>query len=191
MGDLITVRRELRMRRKAIIGIERIQKSQAAALQALRFIKALEKAQYIGVFLSLPEEIDTSALIEALWQCGKTVYLPVVVSANQALIWREYHSKTVLQTDSFGILTPSVASEIAPSALDVVVMPLVGFDLCGQRIGMGGGFYDRTFADKIPAQAPWLLGLAYECQAVKYIQRRDWDVPMDALATEAQLLHFI
>lgn len=191
MGDLTALRRELRQRRQAIVGEERAKKSQAAAVQALDFIHSVQYAQHIAVFLSLAEEMDTQPLIQALWQSGKSLYLPVVMSAQQPLLWREYHADTVLQTDDLGILVPNADAPVLQSALDIVVMPLVGFDLCGHRIGMGGGFYDRSFADKIPNQAPWLLGFAYECQALKHIPRRDWDVPMDVLATEAQLLKFI
>lgn len=191
MGNLNAVRNELRRRRQAIAGMLRQQKSAAAAQYAQQFLAQLPQAQHIGVFLSLPEEIDTSVLVDNLWRQKKSLYLPVVKEKQAALAWREYRRDTALIKDIFGIATPSDASAEWQGDFDIVLVPLVGVDVKGNRLGMGGGFYDRTFADKIRGHRPWLIGFAYECQLIDHIQRRDWDVPLDALATDAQLLHFI
>lgn len=192
--NLCALRRELRSRRKAIIGAERAQKSQAAAENALAAIAALQAANIavknIGVFLSLAEEIDTAYLIEQLWARDYRLFLPVVQAREAPLVWRAYQPDSRLCQDVFGLTVPEPAEAASAAPLDVVIMPLVGFDKGGNRIGMGGGFYDRSFADKIAAEPPYLLGLAYECQAVEEIARQAWDIPMNALATEAQLVHF-
>lgn len=191
MGDLSALRRQLRGRRQAIAGMSRQQKSVAAVQYARQFLAQLSSSQHIGVFLSLPEEIDSRPLISFLWQQGKSLYLPIVSAKDSPLIWREYRQDTSLSKDRFGIEIPADNSEDWQGKLDVVFLPLVGVDRCGNRLGMGGGFYDRSFADKIRGHSPWLIGFAYECQLIEHLQRRDWDVPLDALVTEAQLLHFI
>lgn len=191
MGDLAALRRELRTCRRQIQGQERDAKSAAAAAHALQWFTALPQATHIGVFLSMAEEIDSRPLIRALWRQGKSLYLPVVAGKNSPLCWRAYRPDTPLIADVFGIAVPKQEQDEEASILDAALMPLVGADRRGNRIGMGGGFYDRTFADKIRAHSPRLIGLAYDCQLLSALPRQVWDVPMDALATETQLLHFI
>lgn len=192
MGDLTTLRKILRERRKLVTGKVRAQASMVAADYVMQYLISRPVVRTVGIFLSLPEEIDTTILIQKLWQAQYEVCLPVVVKKDAPLQWEEYYPDIQLSPDAQGILAPVLEKNtyrrnIVP---EFVIMPLVGYDKCGNRLGMGGGYYDRSFAGKIRGQAPWLVGFAYACQAVEELPIRPWDVPMDALANEHTLLRF-
>ncbi|SUO97929.1 5-formyltetrahydrofolate cyclo-ligase [Suttonella ornithocola] len=192
MGDLKQLRRILRQRRAEIQGAIRERYSILAADYAVSFIEKQFDISKIGVFLSLSEEIDTRPLIEKLWEKKYLLYLPVVVGKTAFLSWRQYDNQTVLETDYLGMKVPALekGSIERSIVLDLVVMPLVGFTLKGERLGMGGGFYDRTFENKHKDCSPLLLGMAYACQQIESFACQAWDVPMDALAHEKALLQF-
>ena len=188
MGDLnAALRRDIRARRRAITGTERAHKSAQAAAHLLAALP--EHARRIAVFLSLREEIDTAPLLHGLWQRGASLYLPYTPARHSALHFLPYAEHTPLVPDALGIPAPPYRREhlISGIALDLIITPLVACDAHGRRIGMGGGFYDRTFAE----QRPPLWGLAYACQQVPAITPADWDIPLDALATENGLMFFI
>jgi 5-formyltetrahydrofolate cyclo-ligase len=92
----------------------------------------------------------------------------------------------------FGIRSPAPPASALPFAeLDVVLVPLVAFDRHGTRIGMGGGYYDRGFAFRIAAPPPpFLVGLAYHWQLHEPLDRRQWDVPLDAVITDRAVHRF-
>lgn len=190
--SLCSLRQELRQRRKAVIGDRREQKSLAAANNVMRYIQSRPEVEAVGVFLSLDEEIDTHPLIKQLWAEKYAVFLPVVVTKNAPLYWRRFLPDTILMPDAMGIPAPTLENDaqrrnIAPNFF---ILPLVGYDQYGNRLGMGGGYYDRSFVGKVRGDAPWLVGLAYACQAVDLLPIRSWDIPLDALANEYALLHF-
>ena len=170
--DRNQLRRDIRAARRAVPPAERQQISETTA----------------ATFLALPEEIDTAALNRALWQAGYEVYLPYVRDKNVPLLWLPYKEDTPLAPDAPGIPAPPCREPLDALALDAIITPLVAWDARGTRLGMGGGFYDRTFQRKIPRARPWLIGIAYPCQAVAHLPRRAWDIPLDALAS-AHSLH--
>ncbi|MDO4777789.1 MAG: 5-formyltetrahydrofolate cyclo-ligase [Cardiobacteriaceae bacterium] len=188
MGDLSALRREVRARRRAIVGDERVQKSAAAAANLVAHLPAT--AGKIGVFLSLAEEIDTRPLLPALWQGGWQVYLPFTPGKGQALYFLPYQEDEALAPDALGILAPEDRAEarLPGHALDLVIVPLVAWDDAGHRLGMGGGFYDRTFAQ---SPRPPLWGFAYDCQQVAALPRAPWDVGLEAIATERGFVAFV
>lgn len=104
----------------------------------------------------------------------------------------EFTAETHLVPNRFGIPEPQQgpAHKLPTHLLDVVLMPLVGFDRAGSRLGMGGGFYDTTFAFKQqnPKGKPLLIGLAHSCQEVDSLQADNWDIPLGAIATEKEVL---
>ena len=94
-------------------------------------------------------------------------------------------------TNRFGIPEPDLSADslLAPAEMALVVVPLLGFTRSGQRLGMGGGFYDRTFAFRRERAAPpWLVGAAYSFQELEQLKTEAWDVPMDAVVTEKELI---
>ena len=185
--DLKQLRRDIRAARRAIVPEERCRISAQTAATALAWMRAREDIRRVATFLSLPEEIDTTPLNRALWQAGYDLYLPYVRGKGEVLAWLPYAPDTVLAPDAAGIPAPPLQAPLEALALDAVITPLVAWDARGTRLGMGGGFYDRTFARKIPRAKPWLLGIAYPCQAVATLPRRPWDVPLDAVASRETL----
>lgn len=162
-------------------------------------------SKFIATYLAFNNEVDTQILIDSIWQQQKICYLPLVdkpnafqnlarrktegrVTSDQMLFIR-YEKNDQLIKNRFGILEPLFNAKkiIKPEELDLVIMPLVGFDEKANRLGTGGGFYDRTFDFKKQKLQvlPYLIGIAYELQKLRTIVPMDWDVPMDMVVTES------
>ena len=141
----------------------------------------------IACFISMWDEVDTSAIIERAWRAGKRIFLPVL-SAHGRMSFHETIPETELALNRFGLWQPVAGRPIDVSKLDVVVTPLVAFDNQRNRIGMGSGFYDRNFAflhGRRHWLRPKLIGIAFECQRVNEIARNPWDIPVFRVFTEA------
>jgi len=146
--------------------------------------------EHIALYIAADGEVDTKYLIDALLALGKSCYLPVLVDATTTLEFRQYLPDNELITNFFGLLEPKQgAKTIEPEKLTTVFVPLVAFDRNGNRLGMGKGYYDRTFAflqDKLPENTPTgpnFIGLAHECQRVESLEAADWDVPLGGIIT--------
>lgn len=148
--------------------------------------------QIIAGYISINYEIDPAMIIKQAWQQHKRCYLPVI--REKQLIFCHYQSSTFLKRNYYNIPEPTTANDaISPFDLDLVLIPLVGFTDKGQRLGMGAGFYDRSFSFllKSPrATRPFLLGLAYEWQKVEPFTENSWDVPLNAVITEKRIYIF-
>ena len=135
--------------------------------------------------------MDPLPLMHALWSLGKHIYLPVLVTFSHQKLWfARFEPDDVLAYNRYGIPEPVRRRLIKPCALDLVLTPLVAFDSAGHRVGMGGGYYDRSFAflrHRRHWRSPRLLGIAYEFQKQAAIVPNDWDVPLDAIATESRI----
>jgi len=140
----------------------------------------------IGCYVSSWEEVDTSAIIERAWRAKKRIFLPVT-GTHGYMRFRETMPETDLAMNDFGLWEPVSGRCIDVSELDVVVTPLVAFDSQRNRIGMGGGYFDRTFAFLRNRQywlRPRLIGVAFECQRVREIAPNPWDIPVFRIYTE-------
>ena len=171
--------KELRLTSKAIT--ERI--------RSFKFPKELTK---IGIYCAVNNEVDVHPLCKILWQESKRVYLPIV--EKKKLLFGEYRDTSNLKNNRFKIPEPIVGieSQISAFELDLIFMPLVAFDPMGNRIGMGGGFYDRTLDNKQldnDLKKPILVGVAYEFQKQNQIQPNSWDIPLDMIFTESKIYH--
>lgn len=144
------------------------------------------KATTIGCYFSLPDEVDTSDIIARAWAASKRIFCPVVAGGRR-LRFVEVSRESALRRSGFGLLEPVDGDEIQPLALDVVVTPVVAFDSVGYRIGMGGGYYDCTFA-ALGSRRTWLhpklVGVAFACQKVRKIKANPWDIPLYEILTE-------
>jgi 5-formyltetrahydrofolate cyclo-ligase len=141
----------------------------------------------IGCYVSSWDEVDTSAIIERAWCAKKRIFLPVT-GARRIMRFRETLPETELAVNDFGLWEPVSGSSIDVSELDVVVTPLLAFDSQRNRIGMGGGFFDSTFAflrDRRNWLRPKLIGIAFECQRVPEIVPHPWDLPVFRVYTES------
>ena len=148
-------------------------------------------ARRIALFLAFDGEPSLGPLTEHAVRTGKRLYVPVITRSRMR--FAELDLKARLSANFFGILEPRGGEAIGARELDVVFMPLVGFDLHGHRIGMGRGFYDRHFAFRrhlAHYRRPLLVGLAYAVQQVPLLPDAPHDVPLDAIVTECTSLFF-
>lgn len=153
-------------------------------------------SQNIASYFAMPGEVKTDGLIESLWRAEKHCYLPVLNPIGEhSLVFIPYQSNDILQNNRYGIAEPLfVEHKIFPAPqLDLVFLPLLAFDNQGQRLGMGAGYYDRTFAflrQQSRPSKPLLIGLAYEWQRTPYVIAEPWDIPLDGVCTETGLDFF-
>jgi len=139
-------------------------------------------------------ELDPFYLMATAWEMGKHCYLPVLTPTHdKSLLFAPYEPDAPLVHNQFGIPEPRIAARhlIKARNLDLVIMPLVAFDRRGNRIGMGGGYYDRTLGF-LNARTQWrkprLVGIGYSFQEVSSIGSEPWDVPLGYMATERDLV---
>ncbi|MCC5856616.1 MAG: 5-formyltetrahydrofolate cyclo-ligase [Ectothiorhodospiraceae bacterium] len=186
------LREQLRSRRRALSARERVQA--AARLQHhLTRWPPFRRARRLAVYLPNDGEPDLRSLIRNCWAQRKQVYLPVLRPFGPPLLWfLEYRPGQRLLPNRFGIPEPWPRERpVPPRRLDLVLTPLVGFDARGNRLGMGGGFYDRSFAflNRHPGWCrPRLVGIAHAFQQVPELPASRWDVPLAAVATDRGLL---
>jgi 5-formyltetrahydrofolate cyclo-ligase len=186
------VRRSLRMARRMLSPQE-----QRAHAQALR--KFFRRNSYclqgrrIGAYWPADGELDVQPTLALAERLGAAIYLPMLrPGKKRQLLFVPYSAGTRLKKNRLGISEPTSdrSSSKLPWMLDLLLVPLVGFDRDCNRIGMGGGFYDRTLAyirQRKYWRRPRLIGIAHECQRVDYLAPQPWDVPLDAVATESRL----
>lgn len=186
------LRKTMRQARRALS--ERERRHAAEALyRTLRAAPELRRARRIALYLANDGELDPAPLIRALWCMGKAVYLPVLHPvASGRLLFAEYRRETTLEKNRYGIDEPALreAKRVPAWTLDLVLAPLVAFDAEGNRLGMGGGYYDRTFAfTQAPGagRKPVLLGIAHEFQRVTRLPAECWDVRLRAIATPVRV----
>ena len=143
-----------------------------------------------AIYLTNDGELDTSALIKHLWKLGKKVCLPVISEdGSRRMTFREYLPDSRIEENRYGIQEPAAENcEIPLEQIDVVFTPLVAFDANGNRLGMGGGFYDCTLREKAPRTM--VIGLAHDLQQVDTLPAEAWDVPLPCIATPSRIFHF-
>ena len=141
---------------------------------------ALSPRQIVAGYWRIKDEIDCQPILIRLMDSGQPVCLPVVLGDEQPLDLRLWEEGAPLYEAGFGTLAPSdLAPRVTP---DIVIMPLLGFDRHGTRLGYGGGYYDRTL-ERLPTR-PRLVGLAFAAQELEAIPREPHDIPLDAIVTE-------
>ncbi|MBW3140638.1 5-formyltetrahydrofolate cyclo-ligase [Ferrimonas balearica] len=151
----------------------------------------VQHAQSVALYIANDGELDPHLLAEVLHTRGKRLALPVLHPFHsQHLLFLEFQPGQPMRTNRYGIPEPDLdKTRVVPMAeLDLILLPLVGFDNAGNRMGMGGGFYDRTLGCLDMGARPQLIGLAHECQRVDQLPVAPWDVPMDAIATAEGLI---
>lgn len=174
-----------RKRRAEIDGSDRAAVARAAGEHFLASV-TLEPAEVVAVYWPIGDELDSKYLLTRLMDAGQPVCLPVVRGEDQPLELRLWEQGAPLYPAGFGTLAPDEAAPVVEP--DVIVMPLLGFDGHGTRLGYGGGYYDRTLGTL--AKRPRLIGLAYARQELDYIPREPHDVPLTAIVTEAGYRQF-
>jgi len=189
------LRQALRRRRRALDARQQRQAAQALC-RRLRRLPEVRRARRVALYLPNDGEIDPRPLMPWLAQRNARVFLPVLKPLSHNALWFvHYHRDTPMVRNRFGIPEPETrhgahrARRLATWALDLILLPLVGFDGHGQRLGMGGGFYDRSLAfTRGDGPRPTLIGLAHECQRVQRLPAAPWDVPLDAIVSDARMV---
>lgn len=173
------LRRFVRQQRAALSAQQQKQAEQQIADVVLDFLQPLN-VRNIAIYRSFDGEISTNVLIERLWQQGYQLYLPVLHPFSHGnLLFLEYTSATPMKKNKFAIEEPvlDVTKVLPIQQLDIIFTPLVAFDSNKNRLGMGGGFYDRTLENW--QQKNFLpIGLAHRCQQVAEIPCESWDIPL-------------
>ena len=186
------IRQQLRIKRRSLT----LSQQQQAAQSLATLIKEsafFQKAKRVGLYLANDGEIDPSIILSLADDLGKQCFLPVLdPKLTNSLYFASFTANSILEPNRYGILEPvDVESEIlSPKNIDVLFMPLVGFDRSGNRIGMGGGYYDRTLAFMKEIEKPPLIlvGLAHSGQEVSQISSQSWDIPLHLIATEKEII---
>ncbi|CAM3829094.1 5-formyltetrahydrofolate cyclo-ligase [Rheinheimera salexigens] len=192
MTSRSVIRQQIRLTRQQLSSAEQ----QTAAKKLVSQITNLPQfntSQHIALYLTNDGELDTSLLIQTLWQLHKTVYIPVLHPFTAGyLVFVRYEPTSPLQTNKFGIKQPLLACQnIIPVAeLDLIFTPLVAFDSQGNRLGMGGGFYDRTLAQLPADYRSRFVGLAHSCQQVSALPIASWDIPLQTIVTPDKIWRF-
>lgn len=183
------LRQQLRQQRRELSRELQLQESTAAAALVPQ-LDNWPKARRIAVYTANDGELETGPLAALCREADKMLFLPVI-SDNNLLAFAHWADEDQLEPNRYGIPEPSSdAPRCSARELDIIFLPLVGWDKAGGRLGMGGGYYDRTLAglDKDAAgNGPLLVGLGHALQEVARIPRDDWDVTMDYVVTSKSL----
>ncbi len=185
------LRKQLREQRNSLD--EQTQINHAFALaHHFKNSQLFRRSKHIAAYLSADGEIDPVFIIEMAWQLNKKVYLPVLSPFANRLYFAPFVYNSKMKLNRFQIEEPDIHPKywIKPHQLDLIFMPLVGFDKSGNRLGMGGGFYDRSLHFchyRKNTHRPHLIGLAHQLQQVDQLQHQSHDVPVQYIATEQQL----
>ncbi len=186
--EKIELRKELR---KILIDIgptQRTEKSRQAC-KNLVSTESFKKANVVMLFLSLPNEIDTSDAILNAWQHNKIVTVPKISWEQRHILPVEINSlETGFSTEVPGLRNPITGLPSPLKEIDLVVTPGLGFDHRGNRIGRGGAYYDRFFSN--PNLKAKRCGFAFSEQYLESVPVDDSDIPMDMLVTDKDVIYF-
>lgn len=153
----------------------------ASATEHLLAAIGSAKGRIISGYMPIRTEISPLAAMEALHGAGARICVPVIKGAGQPLDFREWTPDGVLESGPFGAQVPASGDWLTP---DTLIVPLVAFDARFNRLGYGGGFYDRTLERLRAAAATRAIGFAYAAQELPAVPQEPTDQPLDALITE-------
>ncbi len=162
--------------------------SSLAACKHLVHLEEFARAETVMIYLSLPDEVDTTSIALAAWQTDKTVVVPKVDWRHRRVMPIEItHLETGMTIGRHGIPEPSEGRPVPTEMIDLIVTPGVAFDVGGRRLGRGGGFYDRFLPQCSRAVR---CGLAFSVQVVEQLDTEPHDQQMDMLVTDEGVRQF-
>ncbi|GEA52415.1 5-formyltetrahydrofolate cyclo-ligase [Vibrio inusitatus NBRC 102082] len=182
------IRKHIRTLRVALTKSEQ----QSAAFQLVaqfHQLPELNSAKNVALYLANDGEIDPYLVIQWCWKNNINTCIPVLHPFSKGqLLFLRFTPDTELAPNKYGILEPTLSvAEIVPVAeLDIIFTPLVAFDTHGHRLGMGGGYYDRTLTPFIDSSTPKPIGIAHDCQQLDTLPNKDWDVPLGKIITPSK-----
>mgnify|MGYP000380226210 CR=1 FL=1 len=186
----LRLRATLRAQRRALSAADQ---QRAAATLATRVVATrwFRVSRRIAAYIANDGEIDPKILVERIWRMRKQAYLPVLSPLRHDRLWfARVEPDVEYRPNRFGIPEPMVQRRalVRAEELDLILLPLVAFDAAGNRVGMGGGFYDRSLAFlrwRRYLRKPHIVGLAHEFQRVQNLTPDSWDVPLAGIVTDA------
>ena len=181
------LRRDLRQRRRSLTPRQQREAANAAA-RRMEACPWMWRAGSVAAYWPADGEMDPRPLLKRARARRKAVYLPVLMPGNR-LYFRRWRPGEAMRPNRYGIPEPQTGRLRQAWTLALIILPLVGFDRRGTRLGMGGGFYDRTLARtaaRFSGRQPLLLGLAHACQEVAELPSDPWDRPLDAIITDRE-----
>ncbi|MDO8705269.1 MAG: 5-formyltetrahydrofolate cyclo-ligase [Sulfuricaulis sp.] len=187
--DKTDLRRTLRAKRQSLSADNQKLAARALAVNVAG-TRLFLTSRRIACYLPNDGEIDTGRVIEHIRRLRKILYLPVLSPLAHDRLWfAEAKPKTKLVPNRFGIPEPAVPARdlVRAQELDLILMPLVGFDDRGNRLGMGGGFYDRSLEflrHRRHWHKPQVLGIAYDFQRINRLTPDSWDIPLQGVITD-------
>lgn len=191
LPNKLELRNKYRLLRSEINPVLRAQYAEQAA-GLLQAHALFQSSRHIACYMSFADEMPTEAFFKKIWDANKICYLPTLAD-GKSLIFAQYDKGDEVQPNQYGINEPVNAKHfIKPEKLDLVLMPLLAFDDQGNRLGTGGGYYDRTFAfmsTEKPHQ-PYLLGVGYSVQYCDQLHPESWDISLQGVLTEKTLRQF-
>jgi len=189
LSDRTSIRQYMREQRNQLSAQQQLQSARELS-QVVLGQSWFQRANNIAVYLANDGEMDPIVITEKSRYRGKHIFLPSLSPSKKGHLCFASDQGPLIK-NKFGILEPDPkrCTLLPVKQLDVVFLPLVAFDEQGGRLGMGGGFYDRTFEflKQTQLQKPKLIGLAHEFQKVSRLPIEDWDIPLNAIITEKQL----
>ncbi len=192
MVDRSEIRQQMRQQRNALS----LQQQFEAAHNVEWLISRshfYRNSQRIACYMANDSELNLELLIERIWLENKCCYLPVLDSIHHNRLWfAPYRPDSKMRLNRFGIPEPQCNKRelVRAQSLDLIMAPLVAFDKAGNRLGMGGGFYDRSLAFLLRRRywhRPRLCGVAYDFQRVNRLPNEPWDVPLHAIITDSSV----
>jgi 5-formyltetrahydrofolate cyclo-ligase len=182
--DKDRVRKILRGKKEAMVPKERLEKSHRICRHLMDIIR---NGETVMVFTSKEKEVNTKPLIQSLFGKGNPVVVPIIVKEDFSLRLSYLRDLSVLIPSTFGVPEP-IGSEIPAAAADIgtIILPMLGFDRMGGRIGYGAGYYDR-FLSKNPGMRK--IGIAFACQEVGRLPVDENDIRMDVIITEDGIVY--
>lgn len=182
------LRERLRARRQRLDPLHQRRAAQRLARLVAR-AAFFRRARRLAFYLPNDGEIDPTPLLRLAAAAGKEIYLPRL-DRRRRLQFARWRPGEPLVRNRYGIPEPRRGPTTPATRLDLIFVPTVGFDRSGRRLGMGGGFYDRTFARPRPHRRPLLVGLAHHFQECAQLPADPWDVGLDLVVTDRGLRRF-
>lgn len=186
------LRQTFRRKRGALTSSVRNQAHQRIAAHLTAFFTQRKHFRQVAIYLATPEEVDLAPWMQSAWAEGISLYAPVLCQTQGHMTFHAIDPQTALRKGRFGLTEPVPAPNelpIDPFDLDVALLPLLAFDDCGGRLGMGGGYYDRYFQQA--SRRPLIIGVAYGLQqAEQVLPAETWDLGLDGVVTESGLGFF-
>ncbi len=185
------LRRQQRHLRRNLATQQRSALDHAICRHLLNLIASREP-QLVAAYSPFDGEADITPVFRHLTDYGITLALPVISAGPiKSMAFKAWQPESKMQRNSYGILEPQEGGVVSPPDIDILIVPLLAYDRCGNRLGMGAGYYDRYLEPLRDSSRPLRLGAAYSIQEIEQINSDDWDIPLHGIVNEHGWLAFV